>query len=333
MELDSVAQDVVLRSIKNAIPSTWDEKARELRALRDAGKEITIGRYLAETGLEVTDIYGSDRGWSDLCEKAGIAVAPAGAQEKSLRRGVGRLLHVDDRQRLQHYQNFLSVEQPDVAVMTELEQRLARMLAATVASEALPKTDLLQSAVDLVWAHPQVVTELSQLFDAIDGEPSHVHRPAAASIPLQIHGRYTRIEILAAVGEGDAAKTPQWREGVYDAKRVGADLLAFTLDKTRGGFSPTTRYQDYAISPDLIHWESQSTLRADSPTGRRYQDHVAMGRSIFLFARTGVDDRAFWFLGPATYVQHEGERPMAITWRLETPLSGDLFAAFAAAVA
>jgi hypothetical protein len=32
-------------------------------------------------------------------------------------------------------------------------------------------------------------------------------------------------------------------------------------------------------------------------------------------------------------VRHEGEQPMAVTWKLETPLSGDLFAAFAAAVA
>lgn len=141
------------------------------------------------------------------------------------------------------------------------------------------------------------------------------------------------IEILAAVGEGDRARTPQWREGVYDAKAVGADLLAFTLDKTSGDFSPTTRYRDYAINRHLIRWESQSTTRADSSTGRRYQNHVAVGRSILLFARTRQADRTFWFLGPATYVRHEGDRPMAVTWRLDSPLSGDLFAAFAAAVA
>ena len=129
------------------------------------------------------------------------------------------------------------------------------------------------------------------------------------------------------------AKTPQWREGVYDAKAAGADLLAFTLDKTSGGFSPTTRYRDYAITPDLIHWESQSGTRADSPTGRRYQNHAALGRSILLFARARADERAFWFLGPGTYVGHEGEKPMSVTWKLRSPLPGDLFAAFAAAVA
>jgi hypothetical protein len=34
---------------------------------------------------------------------------------------------------------------------------------------------------------------------------------------------------------------------------------------------------------------------------------------------------------PATYVSHEGSRPMAVTWRLHHRLSGDLFEAFAAA--
>ena len=57
------------------------------------------------------------------------------------------------------------------------------------------------------------------------------------------------------------------------------------------------------------------------------------GRSILLFARERADDRAFWFLGPATYRGHVGEKPMAITWELDVPLPGDLYAAFAAAVA
>jgi hypothetical protein len=32
-------------------------------------------------------------------------------------------------------------------------------------------------------------------------------------------------------------------------------------------------------------------------------------------------------------VRHEGERPMAIVWKLHHPLPGDLFTKFAAAVA
>jgi hypothetical protein len=163
----------------------------------------------------------------------------------------------------------------------------------------------------------------------------HVTTPLSGSgpVPLAVHGRCTRIEILAAFGIGDGAKVAPWQTGVYWAREALADLLAFTLDKTSGQFSPTTRYRDYAISRDLIHWESQSVTRADSDTGLRYKNHVAQGSRIMLFARRQSTDRAFYFLGPATYVKHESEFPMAITWRLERALPGDLFAAFAAAVA
>ena len=52
-----------------------------------------------------------------------------------------------------------------------------------------------------------------------------------------------------------------------------------------------------------------------------------------LFARLRATDRAFWFLGPATYQSHESELPMAVTWKLKHALPADLLAAFAAAVA
>ena len=81
------------------------------------------------------------------------------------------------------------------------------------------------------------------------------------------------------------AKVAPWQTGVYWAKEAEADLLAFTLDKTSGQFSPTTRYRDYAISRELIHWESQSVTRADSETGRRYQRTGELGRRKECFIR------------------------------------------------
>ena len=132
---------------------------------------------------------------------------------------------------------------------------------------------------------------------------------------------------------GSTARVSPWQSGVYWAEDATIDLFAFTLDKTSGQFSPKTRYRDYAISRSLIHWESQSVTREDSETGRRYQNHQRMGSSVMLFGRLRADDRAFWFLGPAWYVKHTSETPMAVTWQLTYPLPGDLFEQFAAAVA
>jgi hypothetical protein len=132
---------------------------------------------------------------------------------------------------------------------------------------------------------------------------------------------------------GRGARPPTWQTGVWWEPSSRTDLFAFTLDKSVGGFSPTTRYRDYAISSELIHWESQSATSTESETGDRYINHRARGTRILLFARLRTTDRAFWCLGPATYVSHVGERPIAFTWRLNHHLPGDLHSAFAAAVA
>jgi uncharacterized protein DUF3427 len=215
------------------------------------------------------------------------------------------------------------------------ERQLVRMLVASLADRAMSKTTSLQEACEIVWAHPQVRADLLDLLEVLAGRVDHVQQALVRhpDVPLLVHARYTRLEILAAFGIGENAKVAPWQTGVYWAKDAAADLFAFTLDKTIGQFSPTTRYRDYAVSRDLIHWESQSATRADSETGRRYQQHEALGSSIMLFARLRSDERAFWFLGPARYVKHESELPMAITWRLDHSLPGDLFAQFAAAVA
>ena len=109
-------------------------------------------------------------------------------------------------------------------------------------------------------------------------------------------------------------------------ERSHTDLLAFTLDKSAGSFSPTTRYRDYAINRELIHWESQSATALDSEVGRRYVSQRESGTNVRALRAAEHRRPAFWCLGPATYVSHQGERPIAITWKLAHPLPGDLFA-------
>lgn len=336
MQLDRKASEIVLRSLRDAIPSQWPAKVDELRSLRRDNPEIELSGYLHETGLDLEDVYTGSKSWSDLREAAGAAVATAGSHEIPLRRAVGRLLHIDDQERISTYQRLLDhPTPPGVDDLPAREQRLLHMLAAALGDQALTRESSMQDAVDLIWSHPQVRMELLELLAVLEGRVDHIHRPLSthADVPLQVHARYSRIEILAAFGLGGGGKIAAWQSGVYEAKDANAELLAFTLDKSSGGFSPTTRYKDYAISRTLIHWESQSSTRADSPTGLRYRNQERDGRSILLFTRLRTDDRAFWFLGPATYRGHTGEKPMAITWELAHPLSGDLYSAFAAAVA
>lgn len=333
VELDRVASEVVLRSIRNALPTRWAEKVSELRALPP---DTTLAQYLECTGLDVDDVYGGDHSWSELRAEAGHPVDSEGPDEASLRRACGRMLHVDDVERLGRYREWLARPNPPVlASLPERGRRLLRMLVASLQSKAAMKTLTLEAGITALWKHAAVRAELVELFEVLLGQVAHPPKPVVThpEVPLQVHARYSRVEILAAFGIGTGAKVMPWQTGVYWAKEAKADLFAITLDKTSGGFSPTTRYRDYALSRDLFHWESQGATREKSPTGQRYQRHEAQGSSVMLFARPKEGDRAFFFLGPARYVSHQGELPMAITWRLDVSLPGDLYTAFAAAVA
>ncbi len=129
------------------------------------------------------------------------------------------------------------------------------------------------------------------------------------------------------MGDWTETAKPSSREGV---RRVGADLelLFVTLVKEEKHFSPTTRYRDFAISPHLFHWQTQSTAGPDTMAGRRYLEQATNGNRFLLFVRKHKGEE-FHFLGPVRCVSHEGSRPMSITWRLEHPMPPALYQEFA----
>jgi hypothetical protein len=327
--LDAVAKEVVLASIRNAIPTTWRERCEELRSLGD----VSLVEFLERSGLELEDVYAGGRSWSELRRAGGLPTAAPGPDEQSLLRAVGRLLHVDDEERLEVYSRLPAGEvQPSPGTLPARERRLWRMLVASLST--LGASASFDDAAAQVWAHPQVRAELVEVLGLLRARVPYLDRPLGLpNVPLAVHSRYTRVEIHAAFGIGTGAKPLTWQTGVSWEPRSQTDLFAFTLDKSVGGFSPTTRYRDYAISPELIHWESQSATAVESEMGRRYIGHRQRGTNVVLFARLRTSDRAFWCLGRAQYVSHEGERPIAFVWKLQQRLPADLYTAFAAAVA
>src|SRR5262249_15888571 len=104
LELEPVAQDVVLRSLRQAIPSDWRSREEEPGGIGD----VSLAEFLAESGLELEDIYANGRSWSALRRAVHLPTAAAGPSEDLLLRAVGRLLHVDDPRRIAAYTHFFS---------------------------------------------------------------------------------------------------------------------------------------------------------------------------------------------------------------------------------
>src|SRR5690606_5712679 len=140
------------------------------------------------------------------------------------------------------------------------------------------------------------------------------------------HCHYARNEILGAF---DWDRPSRMRQGVMYDEAHRCDVFFVTLRKTEKEYS-TRLYKDRPISPRLFEWESQTTTSMASRTGQRYIHHEARGSRVLLFVRESKRDAAgatmpYVFLGPAHYVSHEGDRPMAITWRLEHEMPARLF--------
>jgi hypothetical protein len=181
-----------------------------------------------------------------------------------------------------------------------------------------------------LWLEEAVRQELVELFGLLDEQSTTVGGPSmlGPEVPLVVHARYSRADVQAALGFS-GVKPPPSREGILSTKDGRYTAFFVDLQKAERDYSPTTMYRDYAINRELFHWESQSTQAPHQPRVQRWINHQREGLNILLFVRTKktseLGTQPFTFLGPVTYVDRRGERPVAFTWRLPVPMPEELF--------
>src|SRR5690348_2523825 len=335
IHLDRVSRDIVLNNVRQAIRSRRADLVADLRQLGD----VRLSDYLVQAGRTLDEIYrGAPMGWNALRRRAQLPAPPVGPDEDGLVRAINRLRHIDDPERVGLYTSWLrSPNIPKESVLATRQHRLIEMLLAGLWGDKAKVSK--NEAIHRLWQNEAARLELAEVLDVLTEDPEFILRDSGlgADVPLLIHERYTRDEILIALGDATFERQPTTREGVRSVRQQFADCFFVTLDKTGDSFSPTTRYRDYPISPTEFHWESQSTTRVASPTGQRY-----IGRSngqwrFLLFVRESPQmpsgrTAAFLFLGPVHYIRHEGEAPIQVNWRLETPMPAGFFEAARAAV-
>ncbi|NAZ80245.1 DUF3427 domain-containing protein [Kineococcus sp. R8] len=325
--LDEVVQQRVLASIQRQLSPRARAILAEVRA-RGANR---IADFLDESGLSVRELLGTNRSWTDLRRRAGVEERPTGPLETTLLRRVRAVTHVDDRARHDAYRRMLTDDvSPDA--LSPVERHLAGMLTSSLWPSGAPGD--LPTVLDVLRREAAVRDELSQLveiaFDAAR-HPTTALTGDRADLPLSVHARYSRDEIVSALGVATPARPPvSFREGVVWAPERRTDALLVTLAKSEADYSPTTMYRDYPLTRELFHWESQSRTTVASATGQRYLNHRTLGTHVLLFARQrkqgDMGAEPYLFLGPADYVSHEGERPIGITWRLHHSMPTDFFA-------
>lgn len=321
--MDEIAQEVVLENLRGQVGARWPQIVQELRAQGD----VTLANFLERSGIELSDVLSKGkRSWTELRQSAGLPTPPGSRTEEGLLKRVRAFAHVDDPVRAHGYQRLLQDETASLDCLAAEDQRLARMLTTSLWPSVRP--DEWRHSYSLLRDDRALRDELRQVIDLSFQTSRRLTtglRSRLFGVPLQVHARYSREEILAALDFPRAADSV--REGVAYIPEHNVDVFLSTLKKSDSDFSPTTMYRDFPMSPTLFHWESQNATSTSSPTGLRYLNGTS---TVLLFARHEKDGdfgtEPFLFLGPGRYVRHEGEKPIAIVWRLEHALPADFLA-------
>ncbi len=333
--LDPVARDLVIENIRQQVAPRWAALISEVRSHPDK----RLASYLDASGRRLEDVLKNNRSWTSLCRDAGKLDSDIGPRGEELVKRVRAVAHVDDRRRWAAYHAILD---GTAGLESPAETRLAEMLFFSLFPNG---GGFASAAAGLHALKGEVVAdELRQVIDiAFDNARRSTYELGSlvsglAQVPLEVHASYSREEILAALSFASLRRTPNtMREGVAWCESANADAFLITLKKSDRDYSPTTMYRDFALSPDLFHWESQSTTSASSRTGERYIHHRERGSHILLFVRQAKTDALgtspYVFLGAADYISHEGDKPMAITWRLHRPMPTEVYQASTVAVA
>ena len=332
VKLDRIAKETVLRNLREAVHNARRRLADDLRAL---GPETRLGNFMRDAGAELDEIYakpGSGHCFTELRRRAGFGQSVV---DDSLLQAIGRLIHVDDRERIEAWRDMLEADHSDqFSELSGRKRRLGLMLFSVLGGRRQP-IDEADQVLERVRGSPDLCREIVDLLEILADRIRTVSQPLdlAGEVPLASHSTYSLGEIVAAHGHTDrhgALAYPQG--GVLWNEATQTDLLFVTLEKSDRDYSPTTRYADYPISPTLFHWESQNTASPGTSAGRRYIEQPVRGTNVILFVRERKRDGQgvtlpYHCLGRAHYRSHESERPMKILWELERPMPGWLYQA------
>lgn len=330
MYLEKIAKEHILESIRNnLIDLRWlRERMREylihVRSTDDTADQKNFMAY-AEITPEV--FYSNpNRSYTQLLNELKGGSSALTAEESQLLKSIRRLLHINSREWLEL---LLVVLEGNKEVFSGYDQKMLLMFHATVWQKKFSELGIssIEESIERIKKYPRVVEEILFILKNNLENLDFIEKKTDIGFecPLDLYAKYSRAEILMALGynHGERFITSQGGVEPYHDKKIL--ILFVTLNKVERDFSPTTMYDDYAIDPNHFHWQSPNAASANTPQGMQLIHHEDMGYRILLFVREAKKEfgsvaSAFHYLGPVRYQSHSGSKPMSMVWRMENPI-------------
>jgi superfamily II DNA or RNA helicase len=328
--LEATAKEIILKNIQSSYGSGERSLLKAMdRFTLDYTVEFTLKNFCELMGIELFAIYKTKQLFLELKLKhQGKSITRNSNAERLARVMASTWLASDSESYFKFLIAFISQENFDITLKST-EQFLVMCYldlfdSAPNVQSAEELYIKLSKVFDQIEIREEVLLYLNYRLEQLEG----IEKDIELKIPsvLKLHGRYTRNQILAGISESNLSHKAPSREGVYRIKDENkeTELLFVTLYKGDGKFNASTMYHDYFINEKLFHWQSQNSTTPESNVGQSYIKQTERNKDVLLFVRESTIDEngvtmAFVFCGKLLYVQHEGRKPMSVTWKLNTP--------------
>jgi superfamily II DNA or RNA helicase len=334
IQLDRVAREHVLANIRENLRNLADQVPDRLESFEhEAGQPLTFGNFVRFHDYEPEALLSRNT-WTQWKASARLAETPTDPDIGQLRHALISAAQTSGPReiaRLRKVVTHLRAEDPAAALAEAGDSSLVTHYRIWGQPGRKLGMASIEEAFQRAAQNPSLLRDLEEILAWADEETRVGGTPLNLPFPssLELHATYGGDEIKAALGGASFESAGVTGVGRLHFPQIKTVVSLVTFQKTEKEFSPSTMYQDYPISRELLHWETQGQTSQASDTGQNLIHHQERGYTMLFFVRSRkkVDGTTapFTFLGPAKLVSFQSERPIQMVWRLDHPMPVEMF--------
>jgi superfamily II DNA or RNA helicase len=330
IQLERVAREFILKNIAESLGNLNAFIPEVIRTFEFETKlPLNFGNFIDLTGLSPIEVLNNST-WSEWKARAAGTSAVCDPDLIAARSSLKRMCLRTDPEMLDRMMTLSEsrvAEDPSSYGFTDEQASALHYLLWAQKGETLG-VDSYRASFEKWLRNENSVKDMVEVVQWRKGQHRYPTKKIAG--PLRLHAAYGTAEIKASFGLANLERSGPAGVGVIPVKEQKIYIHLVTFRKEDRDFAPTTRYKDYLISRDILHWESQAGTTQNSQTGQNYINFSDRGYKVLFFARLekreDKETSPFIFLGPAAeLISYEGNRPISMVWRLEFDAPAELF--------
>ena len=335
--MEKQAQEYILKNIKESIFNLRRLRREVASFTQNTGQELTIENFLENFGLDWRLIYKTPGSWARLKVQAGFNIEGFDINSKYIKLiegGLARLYHTNSYDYLSYLSRLLCNDMKQVSSPTKREKKFHKLFYYTIWQNNIEKVNeiynltfsTMEDAVRSLNEMPWMIEELHYLIQLRLSCLSKTTKwlKVDDEAEIELYGCYSADEIHLLLED----KLGRWQVlgTQFNHERKFA-MVFVTLNKSDKEYSPSTQYEDYAISAYQFHWQSMNSVRIDSAEGQRIINQNNNGWKYLLFVRDSKKDEysntnSYYCLGFMDFHESTGEKPINVVWNMQNPIPG-----------